>query len=176
MDVIESIHTRRSIRKYETRSVPHETIREIIGAAMMAPSAGNAQPWQFIVVTDRDKLAQIKGINPYASMADHAPLGILVCGDLSLEKYPGFWVQDCTAAMQNLLLAAHAKGLGAVWTGIYPLEERIGGFRSLFRLPEHVIPLGFAVMGFPAQKPKSPDRFRSDRVHADNWLNPWLNE
>jgi nitroreductase len=174
MDLFDAIHNRRSIRKYDPGPVAPDTIRDILRAAMMAPSAGNEQPWQFVVVTDRGKLAGIREIHPYAGMAAQAPLGILVCGDLSLEKYPGFWVQDCAAAMQNLLLAAHGSGLGAVWTGIYPLEERIRGFRTLFELPAQVIPLGFAVMGFPAQK--SPDRYRAERVHADTWGHPWDNQ
>ncbi len=169
MDVFEAIYNRRSIRKYKDRDVPQELVRELLGAAMMAPSAGNAQPWQFVVVNDREKLAAIKDINPYAAMAKGAPLGILVCGDLSMEKYPGYWVQDCSAAVQNILLAAHAKGLGAVWTGIHPIEERVSGFRNSFKLPENVVPLAFIVLGWPAQESKPKDRYKEERVHMNKW-------
>ncbi|NDV24182.1 nitroreductase family protein [Desulfovibrio sp. JC022] len=169
MDVFEAIHSRRSVRKYEDKPVSEEIIKEILSAAMMAPSAGNAQPWQFVVVDDREKLETISAINQYAAMAKNAPMGILVCGDLSLEKYPGYWSQDCAAAMQNLLLAAHAKGLGAVWTGIHPEKERVEGFKKLFNLPEQVIPLGFAVMGWSKQESKRKDRYKEERVRRNSW-------
>lgn len=166
MNVMEALMTRRSVRKYvEGKSVPDEMVREILEAAMMAPSAGNGQPWRFVVVNDREVLDSMVGLHPYIHMVKHAPLGILVCGDLSLEKYPGYWVQDCAAAMENMLLAIHGLGLGAVWTGIYPMEDRVTAFRSLFNLPEQVIPLGFAPVGWPAQQPKSESRFKEDRVH-----------
>ncbi len=169
MELFHAIHTRRSIRKYTAQPVSDADMHKILEAAMMAPSAGNAQPWQFIVVRDRQKLAEVKNVNPFAQMAEEAPLGILVCGDLSLEKYEGFWVQDCAAAMQNLLLAAHGLGLGAVCTGIYPKEERTQGFQRLFGLPEKVIPLAFAVIGHPAQEIRSESRYRAERVHHNQW-------
>ncbi|MDJ0810282.1 MAG: nitroreductase family protein [Desulfobacterales bacterium] len=169
MELLEAIYTRRSIRKYQDQPVEEATVRTILGAAMMAPSAGNVQPWQFIVVDDREKLARVANVHPYVGMAVQAPLGILLCGDLRLEKYPGFWVQDCAAAMQNLLLAAHDQGLGAVWTGVYPVEERVQGFRDIFALPDPVIPLGLAVMGWPAKPGQRKDRFRPERIHRNRW-------
>ena len=102
-------------------------------------------------------------------MARQARLAILVCGDLSLEKFPGFWVQDCSAATQNMLLAAHAKGLGAVWTGIFPLEDRVEGFRALCGLPEKVIPLALVVLGYPAQSLKPENRFLEERLRKNQW-------
>ena len=169
MELLEAIYTRRSIRQYRPKPVPAEAVRTLLGAAMMAPSAGNVQPWQFVVVTDPEKMNQVKDIHPYVGMAAQAPLGILVCGDLSLEKFPGFWVQDCAAAMQNLLLAAHDQGLGAVWTGVHPVEERVARFRSLFELPEHVIPLGLAVIGWPVKPGRRKDRYRAERIHQERW-------
>ena len=169
MDVMEAIHQRRSIRKYTDRRVPDETIRELLGAAMMAPSAGNAQPWQFIVITERESLVRVKDFNPYAGMAAQAPLAILVCGDLRLEKFPGYWVQDCAAATQNLLLAAQARGLGTVWTGIYPMEDRVVHFSRYFALPDQVIPMVLVVIGWPAQELKAEDRYNPDRVHRERW-------
>ncbi len=102
-------------------------------------------------------------------MAAGAPLGILVCGDLSLEKFPGFWVQDCSAAMQNLLLAAHDMGLGAVWTGIHPVEERATRFRAIFKLPNHIVPLGLAVIGWPVKPGRRKERYKPERVHRNSW-------
>jgi nitroreductase len=169
MELMEAIHTRRSIRKFEQRPVPDELVKEILAAAMSAPSAGNQQPWHFVVITDRDILAKTPAINPYAAMAREAPLAILIGADLALEKYPGYWVQDCSAAVQNMLLAAHGKGLGAVWTGIYPLPDRVEGFKKLCNLPEKVIPLALVVMGYPAQTLKPENRFRPDRIHRNTW-------
>jgi len=169
MDTFTAIHTRRSIRKYDDKPIADDTIREILDAAMMAPSAGNAQPWQFIVVNDREILDGMADLHPHLKMVTQAQAGIIVCGDLSKEKFAGYWVQDCSAAMQNLLLAAHDKGLGAVWTGIYPIEERVAAVKKMFNLPEHIIPLGFAPMGYPAQSPKSESRLKEDRIHFNTY-------
>ncbi len=121
------------------------------------------------MVDDRGVLAEIARLNPNARMAAQAPLGILICGDLREEKSPGFWVVDCAAAMQNLLLAAHALGLGGVWIGIYPRPERMENCRRLFALPEQVTPHSLAVLGYPAEQPPPADRFRPDRVHRNRW-------
>ena len=169
MDIIQALHTRRSIRKFEDKPVPEEMVRQILEAAMMAPSAGNAQPWRFIVINDRKILDGMADLHPYLKMVTQAPLGIIVCADLTKEKHPGYWVQDCSAAMQNLLLAAHGLGLGAVWTGIHPMEDRIAAYKKMFSIPENVIPLGFAPIGWPAQHPKSPSRFQEDRIHYNSF-------
>ena len=169
METMEAIRTRRSVRAYEDRPVEEAVIRDLLGAAMQAPSAGNARPWQFIVVTDRKLLKQVPTINPNAAMAANAPLGILVCGDLTLESYPGRWVADCSTATQNLLLAAHAKGLGAVWTGVHPVGERMAAFRALLGLPERVMPLAFVPVGYAREVPAPEDRFEEVKVHRNGW-------
>ena len=169
MNVLDAIKNRRSIRKYTDEPVTDEQVTKILEAAMMAPSAGNAQPWQFVVVRDKSIQAEIKKINQYAQMAEKAPVGILVCGDLSLERFAGYWVQDCSAAVQNILLAVQGLGLGAVWTGITPMEDRIEGFKKLFELPEQVIPLGYIAIGHPAQQPTSESWYKSERVHLERW-------
>ena len=169
MDTLEAIHTRRSIREYKKQSVPEELVREIIAAAMMAPSAGNARPWQFIVLDDPDLLARIPEIHPHGAMAMDAPVSIVVCGDLHLEKYPGNWIADCSAATQNLLLAAHAKGLCAVWTGLYPEADRVEKFRQLLGLPQHVVPLVLVPMGYPHYPGRRQDRFEPAKVHRNRW-------
>ena len=169
MDLFDAIYTRRSIREYEDKPVSDDLVREIIGAAMMAPSAGNSRPWQFVVITDPAVKSEIPRIHPHGAMAADAPVSILVCGDLSLEKYPGNWIADCSAATQNLLLAAHGKGLGAVWTGLWPEEDRIRSFRKLLDLPEHVVPLVLVPMGYPAYPPQRQDRFEEEKIHYDRW-------
>ena len=145
----------------------------MLDAAMVAPSAGNAQPWAFVVVDDPALLSRIPDIHPYAAMAAKAPLAFLVCGNLGAEKYPGFWVQDCSAAVQNLLLAATGLGLGSVWTGIYPLEERIEGFRKMFSLPEQIMPLALIVVGHTGKSAEPKSRYDSDKIHHNGWAQPW---
>jgi len=169
MDALKAIHTRRSIRRYEDRPVPEELVEDVLRAAMMAPSAVNKQPWHFVVIDDRELLSEIPKINPNAAMAAGAPLAILVCGDLELEHPSGYWVVDCAAAVENLLLAAHAVGLGAVWTGVYPRQQRIEGLKKLFGLPEHVMPHTLVVLGYPAEQPPSQDRYRPERVHRNGF-------
>ena len=169
MDALECIRTRRSIREYQDKPVSDELVREVIGAAMMAPSAGNVRPWQFIVLTDPEVLQKAAAIHPHGAMCVKAPVSVMVCGDLSLEKYPGNWLADCSAATQNLLLAAHAKGLGTVWTGLYPEQDRIDGFRQLLGLPENVVPLVLVPMGYPAQGGGPADRFDEEKIHLNQW-------
>lgn len=169
METLEAIFTRRSIRKFKADPVPKEMLEAVLRAAMAAPSAGNAQPWHFIIVDAKEILEEIPKLNPYAKMATEAPLSILVCADLNLEKFKGFWVQDVSAAVQNLLLAAHDLGLGAVWTGIYPVEERVEGFRRLFKLPENIVPLALVPIGFPNQDYAKVDRFKKERIHYNTW-------
>jgi nitroreductase len=169
IETLEAIHTRRSIRKYTDRPVPRELVTELLRAAMSAPSAVNAQPWVFIVIDDRKILDEIPTFSPYAGMCREAPMAILVCGDTTQEKAPGFWVQDCSAAIQNLLLAAHDAGLGAVWTGIFPMTDRVRGFRKAFGLPDYVFPLGLVPVGYPAEKPGPQDRYREKKVYHNRY-------
>jgi nitroreductase len=169
MDTLDAIAARRSIRKYTDRPVPDDVVSQLLKAAMAAPSAGNEQAWQFIVIRDRALLDAIPKFHPYSAMLKYASVAILVCGDLTLEKYKGYWVQDCAAATQNLLLAATTMGLGAVWTGVYPAEDRVAGMRKLLNLPEHVIPLSLVPVGYPAEQPAKADRFNPERVHKDRW-------
>ena len=169
MDTLEAIHTRRSIRCYTDEQIEDGTIKKLLAAAMSAPSAANEQPWEFIVIKDRTMLDAIPTFSPFASMVRDAPVGILICGDTRKAIVPGFWVQDCSAATQNLLLAAHALGLGAVWTGVYPMEGHVAGFTKHCQLPEGVIPLAFVVVGYPADTPAMQERFSEDRIHADVW-------
>jgi nitroreductase len=169
MDFLEFIHTRRSVRKYQDTEVPMETIKEIIAAGTSAPSAGNQQPWHFIIITEKKLLIRIPDIHPHAKMAEDAPVAVLVCADPSLEKHKGYWVQDCAACTQNILLAVHAKGLGAVWTGVYPREERMENFRKLLKIPDNIIPFALVPMGYSVQEPSKADRYKEERVHHNKW-------
>ena len=138
---------------------------------MAAPSAGNHQPWEFVVITERETLDQIADLHRYAKMLYHAPLCICVCGDLRrvVERLPEYWVQDCSAATENVLLAAEALGLGAVWCGVYPDEELVAAVRSLLHLPCHVTPLNVVAIGYPDADPAVRDKWREDRVHWQQW-------
>lgn len=169
MEALEAIHGRRSIRRYTAQPVSEEMIEKMLRAAMAAPSAGNQQPWQFVVIDDRKILDAIPKFHPYSAMLREAPLAIVVCGDERQERYKGYWVQDCSAATQNLLLAAHALGLGAVWLGVYPIMDRVAKAQELLGLPSQVIPLAIVAVGHPAEKKGPEDRFQASRVHRNRW-------
>ncbi len=168
MDTMEAILTRRSIRKYTKQPVPDEMLKELLKAAMYAPSAGNQQPWCFIVINDSKIMNEIPKYHSYAQMLKEAPVAILVCCDSNLQRGE-YGVQDCSAATQTILLAAHAKGLGAVWLGLYLTEPRITAIRNLLNLPEHIIPISLISIGYPAEQKPQPDRYRADRVHYNQW-------
>jgi nitroreductase len=169
MDAIEALNTRRSIRAFTSRPVSLDLVRELIRAAQHAPSAGNEQPWHFIIITDHELLTKIPDFHPYAGMLADAPVAVLVCGDPRQEKHPGMWVQDLAAATQNLLLAAHAKGLCAVWVGIHPREDRILALRNLIEMPEAIIPFALIPLGHPAEKADPDDRYRPELIHLNQW-------
>lgn len=169
MEALEAIQTRRSVRRYTNEQIDDETIRQLFAAAMSAPSAANEQPWEFIVIKDREMLDAIPTFSPFPRMVKHAPLGILICADTRNVNVPGFWVQDSSAATQNLLTAAHALGLGAVWTGVYPIDGHVAGFTKQCQLPEGVVPLAFVVVGHPAEEPPAQNRFDATRIHSNVW-------
>jgi nitroreductase len=169
MEAIDAIRTRRSVRRYTDQPVPDILVADLLRAASAAPSAGNQQPWEFVVVRDRAVLEVVASANPYGGMAREAQLAIVVCGNLEREHRPGFWVQDCAAATQNLLLAAHAAGVGAVWCGTYPREERMQPIAAVLGLPEHVLPFSVIPLGYPAEQPAPADRYDQRRVHVDRW-------
>lgn len=169
MDITEAMVSRRSIRKYTTEPVSDEDIEALLDAAMHAPSAVNEQPWHFVVVKDREALTAIPQISPTAPMVKYAPVAIVVCADKDLEKFHGLWVQDCSAATENMLLAATARGLGAAWTAVYPFEDRVEGIKNLLNLPVNVIPLCVVPVGHPAETPVPVDRFNPSRIHYEVW-------
>jgi nitroreductase len=170
METLEALLTRKSIREYTPQAIPDELVQELLAAAMQAPSAGNQQPWHFILVTGRKQVNALADLLPFGQSIRTAPLGIVVCADLEVIRYPEFWAQDCSAATQNLLLAAHARGLGAVWLGVYPLEERVAGLKQILELPGQVMPLCVVSLGYPAEKPEPPaGRYDETRLHHNHW-------
>ncbi|HJD97094.1 nitroreductase family protein [Mailhella massiliensis] len=175
MDIWTAMKTRRSVRSYTGEPVSEEAVRAMLEAAMLAPSAGNEQPWEFILVRDKEALVRAGGINPYASFSPKASLGVMICLNREREKYAGMGFLDIAACTQNLLLAAHGLGLGAVWTAVYPVEERVKGFRALLALPENVIPVAFVLVGHPGEKSSSvAARFDEGRIHNEAWGNRGL--
>jgi nitroreductase len=169
METLKAIKTRRSIRKFTSHYISDDMIEKLLRAAMQAPSARNTQSWQFVVTTERKILDKIPLIHPYADMMYQATLAILVCGDLSLEKSVEYCVVNCSAATQNILLAAHDLGLGAVWLGVYPRDERSVGLRKLFQIPHDIVPVSLIACGYPAEKIAAEDRYKLDRIHRDCW-------
>lgn len=169
MDFQDIILTRRSIRHFTDQKISEKQIETILKAAMYAPSARNEQPWHFIVVEQKDTLAKIAIVHPYAKMLNEAALAILVCADEKLEKSAGYWSTDCAAATQNILLSAHALGLGSVWLGVYPREERMNDIRKLFALPQNIHPFSLVALGYPNETKEYPQRFNTDRIHFNKW-------
>ncbi len=166
---MDAIFKRRSVRRYTALAVNDSQVRSILGAGMNAPSAGNEQPWHFILIRDKERLKKLSGSSPYASMVGGASLAVVVCADLELEKHKGFWVQDCSAAVENILVEVSALGLGAVWLGVYPRQDRIEYIKAMFDLPASIMPFAIIPVGYPMEEAKAIDRYRQDRVHLEHW-------
>ena len=164
--VLENIAERKSVRKYLNKSVEEDKIDAMVKAGMAAPSGMDRRPGGFVVVTDRAALDSMAAKLPYAKMLTAAPLAIVVCGDTTLSSY---WFLDCSAATQNVLLAAEALGLGAVWTAAYPYEDRIDVVRQNTGLPEHIVPLCVIPIGYPDGPQKAKDKFDEKRVHRNKY-------
>jgi len=163
--LLDMIVSRRSVRKWKPDAVSDADVRDVLEAAMNAPSAVNEQAWQFILLSGKvlEDFVKVNGNTPKGS-----PVGILVCGDKKLDKLGGFFLHDCCAATQNILLALHAKGLGGVWTAVFP--NAIPEVRKLLNLPDDVIPIAFVPFGYPAsERPKPTSRYDEGKVHRNGW-------
>jgi nitroreductase len=169
MEILEGIITRRSIRKYTDKKISDDQVQMLLKAGMYAPSARNQQPWHFLVINDKGNLNQLSEIHPYAKMLLEAQMAIVVCGDETLELSSGYWVVDCSAATQNILLTAHGLGLGSVWLGLHPREERKQAIRDFFKLPDHIQPLSLVSIGYPNENRETPERFKPERIHYNAW-------
>ena len=164
---IRTILARRSIRSYTAEPVAGEQVKTLLKAAMAAPSASNLRPWHFIVMTNRQTLDNLGKIHPFGKMLFEAPLCIAVCGDPTVSRR--HWVQDCSAATENLLLAVTALGLGAVWLGVHPNEERVAAIHQILHIPEMIVPLNLVSIGHPAEEKEARTQYDEARVHRAQW-------
>ncbi len=160
MDILEALFTRRSIRKFTGEPVSEEDLNTVLRAGFYAPSARNTRPWHFVVVRDSNTLLKITEIQPYTKMLPQAGCCIVVCGDILKEVMRGFLVEDCSAAMQNMLLAAHGLNLGAVWCGLYPVPIFTRPVSRLLKLPINILPVGLMALGHKSEDRTTAERFR----------------
>ena len=170
--VLNNIATRVSVRSYLDKPVEEAKIEQMLRAGMAAPSAVNKQPWHFIVVTEKAQLEALAQASPNAGMVAKAPLAIVVCGDMDKALEGGgrdFWIQDCSAATENILLAAHSLGLGAVWTGAYPSPERCETISVVVGLPETLIPLNIIVIGYPDSTNEPKDKWKPENISYNRY-------
>ena len=174
--------SRTSIRAFTGEAVSRENIETILKAGMAAPSAMNVQPWRFVVLTDQERIAELFGQGPRSGMFTTAGAVIVVCGQTTSMRKPFgqpdapeseqpnlFWFEDCSAAAENILLAVHSLGLGAVWTAGYPAEERIAPLAEALGLPENVKPLCIIPVGVPAEDPAPKDKWKPENIHWEKW-------
>jgi nitroreductase len=168
---LDFIRGRRSIRVYSPGDVSEAAVTQILEAAMAAPSAMTKDPWRFVVVRDRQMLSKLATLHPGAAMLSAAAMAIVVCGDLdaAFERQISYLLQDCSAAIENLLLAAHAQGLGACWVGIHPGETLIKRVGELLALPASIVPVAVVSLGQPGEQPAPRTRFNAAYVHREKW-------
>ena len=169
MKVMEAILKRRSIRQFANQPIAQDDLNTLLRAAMMAPTARNCQEWEFVVVRNKETFKKMMHVHPYAKMLEQADCAIIVCGNTQREHAPGYWMADCGAATQNILLAATSLGIGSVWLGVYPNEERMKGLAELLGLPDYVKPLNIIALGYPAEKKEEVDRFDPAKIHTEKW-------
>ena len=171
-ETINTIMTRVSVRQFTTEKPSEEQINVLLRAAMAAPSAINKQPWDFLVVDDPAILQKIGEQFPNSRVQNNAQVAIVPCGNLSKAiegEAQDFWIQDVSAAVENLLLAAHSMGLGAVWTGLMPIKERANQAAELLGLPEQIVPLCIIPVGYPAEQPAVKDKYKEENIHYNKW-------
>ena len=171
-EAIQNIMTRVSVREFTGEKISEAQLETLLRAAMAAPSAINKQPWAFIVVTDEAKIAALGEALPYSRCSNKPAVAIIPCGDLSKAiegEMANFWINDVSAATENLLLAAHAMGLGAVWTGLHPDLNRAKMVQEMLGLPEHIIPLCVVPVGVPAEQPEVKDKYKPENIHYNKW-------
>lgn len=169
MNTLDAIMSRRSIRKFTGQVISDENLELVLKAGFQAPSAHNLEPRDYIVVRSQDVLNQISDFHGFAKMLPNAGCGIIVCGDKNKQKEIGFLAEDCSASIQNMLLAAHSLGLGAVWCGLYPIEDYVQKISKILNIPGHIIPIGMIVVGEKVEDREIVDRFDSKSVHYDKW-------
>lgn len=165
--ILKNIHNRKSVRKYTDQFVPDSLINTILRAGMAAPSGHDARPWQFIVTRDKEIMKKLRANLEWARGLDYSTVAIIVCGDMRKVNpiNKEFWITDCSAATENMLLATEALGLGAVWSTLYPGEDRMQHARNVLKLPDYIMPLCILPMGYPAEETKPKDKYDPDCIH-----------
>lgn len=168
--VLNNIHSRKSVRSFTSQPVSADQVETLLRAAMAAPTGMNVQPWSFVVIQDRAELDALAEVLPYAKMLKQSPLAIVVCGETTWRDNENpYWQQDCAAATENLLLAAEAIGLGAVWTGVYPNEQLYPKLHEYLGLPENVQPFCAIPIGYPAGNDQPKDKWKPEKIHYGKW-------
>jgi len=168
-EVIKAILSRRSIRAYTEETISEDTIKTLIACGMAAPSAFNRRPFHFVSITDKSVRVALKDKSMFGKMMEEAPLVIAVCGDKLVQPVHDFLIEDCSAAVQNILLAAHGLGLGAVWIGVFALTGWQKFITKTLKLPAHVLPVALISIGHPNQTRKDRDRFEEGKWHRETW-------
>lgn len=169
METFQTIINRRSIRKYKATKIEEEKINLLLKAAMYAPSAMNLQPWHFIVINSEEIIQETVKSVPHAEMIKQSGNAILVCGDASLEKNESWLIQNCSAATQNILLAAYNLGLGSCWIAVHGMNDIIENLKIQFKLPDEIIPVALVALGYPDEEVKTEERFKEEKIHYNNW-------
>lgn len=167
METFNAIFARRSIRKYQNKTLEAEKLTKILEAAMSAPTARNKQPWRFITVQSEESKNKIMNAHPYSLMLRTAPCVVIVCADTN--EATDFFQQDCASAIQNMLLSATDLGLGSVWLGVYPNKARAEGISKAFNLPKNIIPVGIVVLGYADETKGRENRFDAGKIHKETW-------
>jgi nitroreductase len=169
MEIQEALLKRRSIRKYKDQKISKDDLNRILKAAMYAPSAMNLQAWQFILIDDKNVLIEtIKSIH-YAEMLKQSAAAILICGDSAVEKNESWLLQNCSAAIQNILLSAHGLGIGSCWIAIHGMVDVYKNIKSQFKLPENIVPVSLISLGYPDETLTTEERFKQDKIHYNKW-------
>lgn len=166
---MDPIFKRRSIRRYTDKYVDDDQVQKLLRAAMCAPSARGAKPWHFIVVRDKESLNKLSYAHQSAYMIKDASVAIVVCGDLREQSYRDYWVLDCSAATENILLEAVQLGLGAVWVAVYPRNERIIYVKNILSIPDEIVPLCVIPIGYPAESPEPKKTYDESKIHYEKW-------
>jgi nitroreductase len=163
----DNIFARRSVRKYEDRAIEESKIKILLEAGMAAPSGRNLKPWHFVAITDRKTLDLLAEAHPYGKMLFEATAAILVCGDIEIS--PDYWIQDCSAATENILVAAAGSGLGTVWLGCHPREDRVTAIKGILDIPDEIGILSLIAVGYPGEKKEARTQYEEERVHRGKW-------